>query len=67
MRERKRYLIAIDADGVHVREVLCVTHHGETGEVTYQARPAKRIPRWMAHEVELLRYRVNDKRMPRTP
>lgn len=35
----RRWMIAVDEYGYHVRETLCVTHDGDTGEVTYHARP----------------------------
>lgn len=34
-----RFLIAADVNGWHIRETLCVTYHGESGEKTYQAKP----------------------------
>ena len=35
----RRFIIAVDSVGVHFRKTLCTTHHGETGEVTYDAKP----------------------------
>ena len=35
----KRYLIAIDENGIHIRKNLCTIHHGETGEAEYHAKP----------------------------
>lgn len=34
-----RVLVAIDQRGIHLRKTLCVTHHGESGEVHYDTLP----------------------------
>jgi len=36
---RGRFLIAFDNNGIHIRKTVCVTHHGENGEVSYDAKP----------------------------
>lgn len=37
--ETQRFVIAIDKNGVYIRETICVIHDGDTGEVTYIAKP----------------------------
>jgi hypothetical protein len=37
---RGRFLIAFDSEGMHIRKTLCVTYHGESGEVSYDCKPA---------------------------
>ncbi len=34
-----RYLIAVDQNGVYLRETLCVTRRHESGEVEYYTKP----------------------------
>lgn len=36
-----RILLAIDSEGFHLRKTLCVTHHSESKEVTYDTKPIK--------------------------
>ena len=38
---KKRLLIAFDGQNTHLREILAIIHHGETGEVEYQSKPVK--------------------------
>jgi hypothetical protein len=60
----KRFLIAVDEHGYHVRETLCVTHHEESGEVEYDAMPLASGPTiaaaWDAASVILMRGSVAD-------
>lgn len=35
----RRWLIAHDEIGYHVRETLCVTHDGPSGEAIYHTQP----------------------------
>lgn len=41
----KRYITAIDNNGVYFRETLNVTHDASTGEVIYHTKPIKRVPK----------------------
>ena len=38
---KARYVIAIDGHGIYLRRTLCVTHHGESGEVQYDSKPVR--------------------------
>jgi hypothetical protein len=56
----KRYLIAIDSGGAHIRETLCVTHHGDTGEVTYDAKPYDgELPAWVMKKLASAQHRLH--------
>lgn len=35
----RRFIIAVDGNGVYFRKILYTTFHGETGEITYDAKP----------------------------
>lgn len=39
----KRWLLAYDGTDFYVRDILCVTHDGTTGEVRYDGIPRKRL------------------------
>lgn len=39
----KRWLIACDGVDCYVRDILCITHDGTTGEVRYDSKPRKRL------------------------
>jgi hypothetical protein len=55
-RAPTRFIIAIDENGVYLRKTLCVTHHGDTGEVTYNAIPIDRlkVPEYIRLAFELV-------------
>ncbi len=49
-----RLLLAMDSKSFHLRKTLCVTHHEETGEVTYDAKPIssyKNLQQLYAHAI----------------
>lgn len=39
LKSKRRIVIALDDYGAHFREILCTTHHDESGEVQYDAAP----------------------------
>lgn len=39
VNSRKRMFIAMDDNGIHFRETMCVIHDGTSGEAQYHAKP----------------------------
>lgn len=61
--DNRRLLFAFDGEAMHQREILCITHNGDTGEVIYHCRPLQWKQTVASRFIRRIRNRKWEKRM----